>query len=97
MKEVVVVEILKAKPGKTEALKKALLELVPICRTDQGCLQYDLLEPLNGSGEFLILMRWKSPQDLARHEASKPVQDFVRKYDNILYGEVTQTEWKAIL
>lgn len=96
MKEIVAVEIIWATKGKTNELRKALHEMVPICRKGEGCLQYELFEPRVGSGEFLILMRWRDPKDLARHETSEPIQEFIRKYDKILYGEVTQTEWKPV-
>ncbi len=95
-KEIVAVEFIKAIKGKTEELKKALSEIVPVSRAAEGCLQYDLLEPMKGSGEFLILMKWRDFKDLQRHEVSKYIEDFVRKYDGVLYGEVTQTEWKSI-
>jgi quinol monooxygenase YgiN len=93
MNPITAVEIIKAANGKTRELRKALQDLVPICQKGPGCLQYQLLEPAHGSGEFLILMQWRSLEDLARHEASELIQDFVRRYDGILYGEVTQTEW----
>lgn len=95
-REFTVVEIIRAAKGKTTELKKALSELVPICRKGEGCLQYELFEPMKGSGEFLILMRWKSWKNLTQHEASLPIQGFIKKYDGILYGEVTQTEWKSV-
>jgi quinol monooxygenase YgiN len=97
MKEIAVVEIIKAAKDKTEELRKALHEIVPICRKGEGCLQYELFEPMQGHDEFLVLMRWKNPKDLARHEASKTIEDFVRKYDGILYTEVIQTEWYPIV
>lgn len=96
MKEIVVVEMIKAISGKQKELKKALQEIVPLCRLEEGCLQYDLLEPVKGSGSFLVLMRWKNAIDLVRHESSLFIQDFVRKYDGSVYGEVTQTEWNPI-
>lgn len=94
--EITVVEIIQAIEGKTEELREALKELVPLSRKEEGCLHYELLEPLTGSGEFLVLMRWKELKDLKRHEASKSILEFVRRHDKTLYGEVSQTEWKSI-
>ena len=93
MKLITVIEIIRAANGKVAELRKTFHNLVPICQKGEGCLQYQLLEPVKGSGEFLVLMQWSSLEDLARHEASKLIQDFVRQYDGILYGEVVQTEW----
>lgn len=95
-KEIVAVEIIKAINGKANELRNALRDIVPICRKRKGCLQYELLEPIAGSGEFLVLMRFKDPKILKNHENSQLIQEFVRKYDGILYGEVIQTEWHPV-
>jgi len=39
---------------------------------------------------------YKDLKDLARHESSKTIQEFVQKYDKVVYGDVFQTEWKPI-
>lgn len=94
---IAVVEVIKAVHGKTKELKKALHEIVPICREEEGCLQYELFEPIDGNGEFLVFMKWKELQDLERHETSKIIKDFIQKYDGVLYVEVTQYDkWKLI-
>jgi quinol monooxygenase YgiN len=95
---IVVVEVLQAAPGKTEELKQALCAIVPLSRNEEGCLEYELFEPAQGSGEFLVLMRWESSKALAQHEASKHIGEFIQKYDQVLYSEVTQyTEWKPVV
>jgi len=95
---IAVVEVIKAVDGKMEQLKKALHELVPICRKGEGCMQYELFESLHPNNELLVLMKWKDLKDLKRHEASKPIEDFVKKYHGVLYGEVTQcSEWKPVV
>lgn len=78
---IAVVEIIKAVEGKTEELRKALHEIVPICQIEEGCLQYELFEPTEGSGEFLVFMKFKSRKDLVGHETTKLMDEFVRKYD----------------
>lgn len=90
------VEIIDAMPGKTEDLKKALIQLVPQCRKEEGCLLYELYEPCKEQGRFLVLMKWKDLNALRAHEASKPIAQFVQKHDRILYDAVTQTEWKQL-
>lgn len=94
MSEITVVEILKALPGKKEALRKAVEELVPQSRESKGCLQYDLLNPIDEKEEILVLMRWENLEDLHCHEGSAYIAEFVKKYDNVLYSEVIQSEWK---
>jgi quinol monooxygenase YgiN len=94
MQEIIVVEIIKAISGKESELKKVLKEMIPICLLEEGCLQYDLFEPMIESGDFFVFMRWRDIKDLTKHESSNHIQDFIKKYDGILYDEVTQTEWK---
>lgn len=94
-KEVLVVETLRAVHGKKNELRKALAEIVPMSRKSRGCLQYDLLEPLDQGDLFLVLMRWKSLEDLRNHERSDYVAEFVKKYDHILYDEVKLSEWHS--
>ena len=96
MKEIVVVEIIRAVKGKSKALQKALEEIVPLSRASKGCLQYDLLLPMNDREEFLVLMKFKTLEDLRHHENSKYVEEFVQKYENVLYSDVLVTEWKKI-
>lgn len=91
---IVVVEIINAIQGKTKELKQALLELVPISRNASGCLQYDLLEPIEQKEKFLVLMRWEKLSDLREHESSDYIAKFEKKYDKILYDEVEVTEWR---
>ena len=80
----VVIEVIKSIQGKEEALKEALHEIVPISRKEKGCIQYELFEPMTGSGDFLVIMKWKSKNDLILHETSQHVQDFIRKHDTVL-------------
>ena len=93
---IVVVETIKSVKRKMDLLKKALLELVPISRKAEGCLQYDLLEPVDQGDELLVLMRWNKLADFHKHENSDYIAEFVRKYDKVLYGEVKVTTWQEL-
>ncbi|MBS0607361.1 MAG: antibiotic biosynthesis monooxygenase [Verrucomicrobia bacterium] len=94
--QVVVVETVKAVQGKKSELKRALSKLVPMSRKAPGCLQYDLLEPVDASDEFLVLMRWEKLSDLRNHERSNYIDEFVRDYDKVLYDEVKVTVWSQL-
>lgn len=96
-KEIVVVETIRAMSGRKQELKEVLAQIVPTSRKARGCLQYDLLKPIEESDEFLVLMRWKTLDDLRRHEASDYIEEFVKKYDRILYDEVKVTEYDQLL
>ena len=93
MKQLIVVETIQAIPGKATALKQALLELVPFSLKEKGCLQYEVAESEQGEEIFLVLMRWENIEALEAHNISTHIQEFVRKYDGILYGEVKETLW----
>lgn len=95
-KEVLVVETVMAIQGKKDELRRALARIVPTSRKAPGCLQYDLLEPANKGDEFLVLMRWRTVEDLRNHETSDYIGKFVREYDQILYDEVKVTEWHQL-
>lgn len=95
-KEVVVVETIKAVQGKRNELKSALSKLVPMSRRAPGCLQYDLLEPVDTSDDFLVLMRWEKLEDLRNHEGSNYIKEFEREYDKVLYDEVKVSVWSRL-
>lgn len=92
-KEITVVEIIHAAPGKEKELKKALEELVISSLAEEGMLRYNLLSHAEDRSSFLVLMKLRSMHDLKIHEESKHIHDFVEKYDGILYDKVEQTEW----
>lgn len=92
-KEVIVVETLRAMPGQAEALRKALLELVPHTLKEPGCISYEIADAQNGDDIFLVLMRWKQVENYQSHEHSAHIAEFVKKYDHVLYGEVRESVW----
>lgn len=93
MKQLIVLEILYATPGKTTELKEALLKIVPVVLQEQGCIQYEIAESTEGINAILVFMRWENSADLAAHEQSALILDFIRKYDHVLYHSVEQTVW----
>lgn len=90
MSEILVVETLQASPNKYEELKLAVQKLV---HRVEGALQYDFYEPLSKKDEILIIMRFKSVEDLRAHENSEYVASFVKECDGILYKGFTYSEW----
>ena len=90
---IIVIEVLKAAPGKAKELGKALADIVHISRQEEGCQKYELFEPVGEEEEFLVLMQWETLADLRRHESSEHIEKFVHKYST-LYTDVHQTEWK---
>lgn len=93
---VTVVARLKAKPGQEEALRQALLALIPPTREEPGCLQYDLHESADTPGAFVFLESWRSKEDLDTHLARPHLKDFLGKADQLLAEPPEITLWKRI-
>lgn len=66
MSELVIVAIVKAKPGYEASLLKAQKELVTLVQALPGCLRYELNEALDQPGHVVFVERW---QDHAAWEA----------------------------
>ena len=71
-----VVAEMKAKPGKEEELRKAVMALVEPSRKDEGCVQYDLHIHTNDPGRFVFYENWTSAELLAKHAASPHLTAF---------------------
>ena len=66
-KPLMVIAILKAKPGKEASLKKALLALIPPTRKEPGCLNYDLHQDTEDPARFVFHENWTSKAHLDAH------------------------------
>ncbi|MBL8292313.1 MAG: antibiotic biosynthesis monooxygenase [Bryobacterales bacterium] len=67
---------MKAKAGKEDDLRRALIALVAPTRQEDGCVQYDLHEKTDEPGRFVFYENWVSADHLARHAASAHIQSF---------------------
>jgi quinol monooxygenase YgiN len=81
-----VVAVLKAKPGKEEALREALLGLVEPTRAEAGCVQYDLHVSTDKPAEFVFFEKWVSQQALDEH-LQKPHLVGLRSRADELFAE----------
>ena len=72
-----VVAELKAKPGKEEALRHALLALIEPTRQEEGYVQYDLHVHTADPSRFVFYENWTSREHLDRHLASPHLQAFI--------------------
>ncbi|MBE9169328.1 antibiotic biosynthesis monooxygenase [Pleurocapsales cyanobacterium LEGE 06147] len=67
---------LQAKPGKENALRNALIKLVPLSRAEAGCINYDLHEVLDTPGLFLLYENWTDRAALDLHFSLPHSQEF---------------------
>lgn len=73
----VVAEML-AKPGKENDLRQALLALVEPTRKEDGCVQYDVHQSTEASGQFVFYENWTSRAHLDRHLKSAHMTAFAK-------------------
>lgn len=64
---VILVAMVKAKPGQEDAVKEALVSLVEPTRKESGCLCYNLHQSKNDKTQFLFYEQWASKEALAAH------------------------------
>ena len=69
-----VIARLRAKTGKEEALKNALMALVAPSRREIHCYQYDLLQSVADPREFCFVERWDDAAALDQHAQSEHVK-----------------------
>jgi quinol monooxygenase YgiN len=73
---ITVVAVMKAKPGKEDALRAAALALVEPTRKEEGCVQYDLHVHLVDPAWLVFYENWTSVEDLDRHGTSPHLTAF---------------------
>ncbi len=79
-----VVAEMKAKPGREEDLRRALLALIEPTRKEEGCAQYDLHVHTEDPGRFLFYENWASLERLEQHAASPHFRAFEKKSGELL-------------
>jgi len=79
-----VVAVLRAKPGKEEALREALLGLVDPTRAEPGCLQYDLHVSNENPAEFLFYEKWVDRAALDEHFQKPHLTKLTDRSDELL-------------
>ncbi|MEO9138169.1 MAG: putative quinol monooxygenase [Jatrophihabitans sp.] len=70
MSDLVVVALIKAKPGSEDVVRGALADLVAPTRDEAGCVSYALYESQTEGGTFVTLETWKAQSDLDAHMQS---------------------------
>lgn len=76
--------VLKARPGKREALRDALLALIEPTRAEPGNLDYVLFEQQDAPGTFYMREAFIDAAALERHKALPHFQAFAARLDELL-------------
>lgn len=60
MSKLTIVANIHAQPGQIDLVKAELEKLVPMTRTEQGCIQYDLHQNNDNPAHFMLYENWQS-------------------------------------
>jgi quinol monooxygenase YgiN len=74
----------RAAPGRSEALRQALLALVGPTRTEDGCLRYDLHADESDPDVYAFYEVWASGEAHAAHDRTSHVATFRASRDDLL-------------
>jgi len=97
MKEIItVIAEIKAKPGREEDVKKALLALIGPTREEEGCIDYDLHESLEQPGQFLFYENWINDAALNAHLETAHLKELRAKSEALLAAPVKITRWRRL-
>jgi quinol monooxygenase YgiN len=64
---VILVAMVKAKPGQEDAVKEVLLSLVEPTRKESGCLCYNLHQSKSDKSQFMFYEQWAGKEALDAH------------------------------
>lgn len=74
MSEVVVVAVVKAKPGRESELERELRKLIVPTHAEPGCILYALHRSTSDPCELVFVERWRSRDDLDAHMKAPHLQ-----------------------
>jgi quinol monooxygenase YgiN len=94
--QVTVIAYHRAKPGKEESLRQALLSLCAVTRAEKGCINYDLHESLDDPNLLVFHENWNSKTDLDTHLRSAHILQFRTLADELLAEPPNITLWRRL-
>lgn len=95
-KKVTVLAKFKAKAGKEEALKQAIMACVPPTRAEAGCINYDLHKSSDDSATFILYENWVSKKLLEEHLEMPYLVDLKAKLDDLCAEPLDISLWEMI-
>ena len=81
-----VIAHMRARPGKEQDLRDALVGLVEPTSREQGFVNYDLHESLEQPGTFYLYENWESAADLDTHLQAPHLAEFAARLDDLIEG-----------
>jgi quinol monooxygenase YgiN len=95
MSEVVVVAVIRAKPGVEDQLEALFQELIPQVQAEDGCLLYALHRSVDDPVQWLMIERWASRQALGQHEKQPALRAFGQRAGGLLEGPPAVSVYEA--
>lgn len=95
-KPLTVVARIRAKAGKEEEVREALLTFIEPTRAEAGCVNYDLHRSLEDPALFLFHENWVSQEALHQHLQMPHIQAVVARAEELLDGPVDITLWEGL-
>jgi quinol monooxygenase YgiN len=84
MKHLTVIATIKAKPGRSDELKRELLQLIAPTRQEDGCINYDLHQDSEDPSTFVFYENWTSLAALEKHLQSPHILSYLEKEEQLL-------------
>lgn len=84
-----------AKPGKVDALKAALLQLIPPTRAEAGCLEYELFQDTQNPNHIVFVETWETRETWLAHMETAHITTMRSQLHN-LANTFTLTELSAV-
>ena len=94
--KITVIAYHRAKPGKEQALREALLQVCAPTRGEKGCLNYDLHVSPADPGLLVFHENWVSKADLDAHLASLHIDAFRAVAPDLLAEPPDITLWAEV-
>lgn len=70
------IEYFYAKSGFKEKLIESLLNLVKLTKTEEGCLQYELIQDNNNADLIILLVKFETQEQMKKHENQNYIKVF---------------------
>ncbi|ODU07632.1 MAG: antibiotic biosynthesis monooxygenase [Pseudonocardia sp. SCN 72-86] len=75
MTAIIVVATISPKPGQEQAVRDAVLAVVPKVHAEPGCELYALHETLGDSTDLVFVEKWASQEALEAHRIAAPLAE----------------------
>lgn len=81
MSKLIIVARILAKEEKRELVKSELLKLIPITRSEEGCINYDLHQDNENPNLFLFFENWESRNLWKTHMDNDHLKEYMEATD----------------